>query len=283
MSLVQLQDSIDELTIEELDALVGIMRGETQRRVDNFWLTIYQKNTIFVGGQGTGKSASMVMAAHEIHRLTLNRKRTGPGVTTVGPRVGLRKAFGSYQELEYDGFGEQLLRINEAALSPEGRNPEATEDDLIRLYQRYGVTIYGNIVLSDEGYNLFSKRRVMAKENQAFSEFGQTMRHVKLTFMIASPRGELDLDDKVVNQLHYIGRPSIKIIGKSEDGEDEKWCQLYFHKAGTYDALRKVAYGSQRVVQKFPISAVKDLYRTDMPIAISERALSAFRPKEAKT
>ena len=277
--LLQLQERIDELTIEELRTLVEIMHGETRRRADMFWLTIYQKNTLFVGAQGTGKSICCVAFAHEINRLKADRKKTGPGVATIGPRVGLRKAFGAFQELDYDGMGDQLLRINEVAASDAGRDPEADEDDLVRAYKSHGVTIYGNVLIADEGYNVFSKRMTMAKENQAFANFGQTLRHIKATYMMASPRGELDIDDKMVNQIHYIGRPSIKTL-YGADGKEIKRVQVYLHKAGTYDAIRKTAYGSHKVVHSFNVANFGGMYRTDMPVAIQERLLSNFRKRE---
>ncbi|MDO8607722.1 MAG: hypothetical protein Q7R40_14380 [Phaeospirillum sp.] len=284
MSILQLQDSIDELTVEELRTLVDIMHGATQQRHDNFWLTMNEKNTLFSGQQGTGKTASMVKAAHEIQRLTEDRPKTGAGVTTIGPKLGLKPKFGPSTELGYDGFIDQLVRISEAAAAPEAKNPDATVRDLHALYERHGVTIYGNVLVADEAGNLFGKRRVMSSIGQIVAEFGQTLRHVHATLLIASPRGELDLDDKICVQLHYVGRPAMKIFTDDEE-KVHKTCQLYIHRAGLMDSRSGSSFLRARgpkLVQSFPIEDVAGLYVTDQPVELSPHLITKFRKKFRK-
>lgn len=183
----------DTLSDEELlEVFRAQLQVRDERRTEALSMLLEQ-TTMIEGKKGKGKTQLGVGVAWEL------RERFGVPLITVGTTMGLKKEFGPFQHMPAQDFRDEMERLSLA--SEEEENAE----QVMKMFQRYGVSILGSFLVFDEARKLFNSRNPMDKLIQLSSDFISQSRHYHVTTLILCPDRD-EIDKRVRRQVDWIGR-----------------------------------------------------------------------------
>lgn len=187
-----------ELKFEEMsnDTLAEIFRCfvdlEEQEKEDTL-SRLLETAILIEGKKRRGKTLTAVGISWEL------RERFGRPIIAVGSKMGLNENFGLFKYMPEGDFRNEMEKVSVAA------NEEENAERVANMFEKYGVSIIGAIVLFDESYKLFNARTPMDKLTQLTGFFVAQQSHYHATTIFTSPTRGM-LDQRIRVQLDWQGR-----------------------------------------------------------------------------
>ena len=178
------------------EALVELFRAHLQvkeEKRDDVLSMLLEQAVFIEGKKGKGKTLLGVGLSYEL------RERFDCPIVVIGTTMGLKPEFGKFQFMPAMAFRDEMERISIAA------DEEENAEQVMKSFEKYGVSIIGATIIFDEARKLFNSRNPMNKLIQLTGDFMAQSRHYHVnTFIFAPDRDEID--KRVYRQGDWTGR-----------------------------------------------------------------------------
>lgn len=189
----------DSMSLEQLQELFTIEQEIRETKQGDVFQRLLENKILIQGKGGRGKTLSAIGIAWNL------REKYDRPVIAIGSKMGLGKgsggpnAFGPFKNMDETQFKEELERMNVAA------SEEENAEQVVKAFEKYGVSILYATLVMDEARKLINSRRPMDKLVQLVGDFVMQARHYHCTTIILAP-DESEIDKRVVKQLDWKGR-----------------------------------------------------------------------------
>lgn len=186
---IEFEEMTDETLAEIFRCFVDLEEEEKEVTLAK----LLETAILIEGKKRRGKSLATLGISWEL------RERFKRHIIAVGSKMGLNENFGPFKYMPESDFRNEMEKISIAA------NEEENAERVASMFEKYGVSIIGAIVLFDESYKLFNARTPMDKLTQLTGFFVAQQSHYHVTTIFTSPTREM-LDKRIRLQLDWQGR-----------------------------------------------------------------------------
>ena len=160
--------------------------------------------------------------------------------------MGLKSdVFGPFQVMSEADFRDEMERINIAA------GEEENAEQVVKAFDKYGISVLYSTIVFDEAYKLFEARRSADKLVQLVGYFMAQQRHYHVTTILCTPDEDM-IDKRVIRQLDWKGRcfhnkytdlcrarfvQGLEVLTLEIDGKDDTLHPAYYNMYNSWAML----------------------------------------------